>query len=118
MTLARNGRLSFFGSLCYFSCLEKTRVRSFFGEGWGTVEECREAFLSCRIVGGAWLEVPSLFRTRFSQGDSRRPELNCSEGRNVSVPHHLTREPDGNAGAPEPKKIETEQGWHIQTAPK
>jgi hypothetical protein len=69
-------------------------------------------------MGGAWLEVPSLFRTRFSQGDSRRPELNRSEVRNVSVSHHLTSKPDGNPGAPEPKKTETEQGWHIQTAPK
>jgi hypothetical protein len=49
-----------------------------------------------------------VFQTRFVPGDSRRPQLRCSKVRNVFVPHLSTRKEDGDAGAPEPRQIETE----------
>jgi hypothetical protein len=89
--------------------LEENRHRFFlFGGVAGDCCRNTERHSSVIELFEARLEVPALFRTRFSQGDSRRPRPSLSEVQNVSVLRLLTKKPDGSAGAPEPKKTETE----------
>jgi len=59
-------------------------------------------------IGPAVLSVipDEVFAGRLAEA-----EAECSEVRNVPVPCLLARKEDGNVGAPEPKKTETE--WRI-----